>query len=69
MPKVKNVKTTDEFAPALGLHYRYIDDKLVFYDGVNYTLAEAQALSKRKEKDEDLRKIHLVKRLFQGELI
>jgi hypothetical protein len=41
----------------------------VFYDGVNYTLAEAQALSKRKEKDEDLRKIHLVKRLFQGELI
>jgi len=56
------------YARALNLYYRYDPEEgtLTFEDGTVYTLAEAIALSKKKESPEDVGKIHLVKRFFEG---
>ena len=57
-----------KYAKALDQYYRYDPEEgtLTFEDKVTYTLAEAIVLSRRKESDEDVGKIHLVKKHFNG---
>jgi hypothetical protein len=60
-----------QFVPALDQNYRYQDNRkiLEFDDGTEYTLREAAIIAKGKPNDDDLRAIHLVKRIFDGVVI
>lgn len=61
---------SDHYVNALGQSYRYSPDsgRLKFDDGTVYDLFEAFALSKGACTDEDLFGIHLVKKIFDGEI-
>lgn len=54
----------------LNLDYQYYPalDQLIFEDGVCYKMREAMIVSRTKH-DSDLRAIHLVKKMFGGEVI
>lgn len=62
------IRYPKHYARALNMYYRFnpVEGTLTFEDKVTYTLAEAIALSRRKESDEDVRKIHFIKKLFHG---
>jgi len=56
--------------PALESRYRFVNGKMVFEDGVEYTLAEALLMqADRNLNNVDMLAIHLVKKLFDGEII
>jgi hypothetical protein len=57
-----------QFVPALNQNYRYWDHKriLEFDDGTEYALREAVIIAKGKPNDEDLKALHLIKRVFDG---
>ncbi len=57
------------FVPALEQRYEFTEDRLVFEDGTVYTLAEATFMAKDRLSAEDIQAIHLVKRLFGGEIV
>lgn len=59
-----------ERSKALGLRYTHFPNlnKIVFEDGVCYTMDEAVMAAKAKNAD-DLRAIHLVKAVFGGTLL
>jgi len=40
--------------------------ELVFSSGIRYTITEAIELSRKGTRDEDLRVVHLIKRIFDG---
>lgn len=49
-----------------------VDEKtgdLVFDDGTRYTLAEALELSRRRAKGRDIRAVHTIKKVFDGEIV
>jgi len=58
----------DNWVHALQMTYDYKDGILTFTDGVKYTIKEAVLLSKGKIQDHDLRFIHLIKKIFDGEI-
>jgi hypothetical protein len=53
----------------LGLDYVYDRGKITFEDGVEYTIEEAMRVSIGGCEGDDLRKLHLVKKIFNGEII
>jgi hypothetical protein len=59
----------DQFSSALGMSYEFRDDKIIFSDGVSYTLDEAASLARDRLTDMDLQAIHLVKKMFDGEIL
>jgi hypothetical protein len=81
--KKSNVETglrpvSTVFVKALNQSYKFIDGHAVFYDGTVYEVNELLELSKpirgrdgseTRLRDNDLQKIHLVKKMFQGEIL
>jgi len=59
-----------QYVRALNQHYRMTEDgdELVFDDGVRYTVREAMILAKGGAKDEEIRAVHAVKKIFRGVL-
>lgn len=47
--------------------YNYRDGKLIFPDGVSYTIDEALALS--SENETNIIILHLIKKLFEGDIV
>jgi len=45
------------------------DASLLFEDGVRYTLSEALMVSRSGAQGDDLAKLHLVKKAFDGEIV
>jgi len=62
------MKKSDYWVEALQMTYDYRDGVLIFTDGVKYTVHEAVLLSKGKLNDHDLRALHHVKKIFDGEI-
>jgi hypothetical protein len=58
-----------EYVPAIGQSYTFRDGVATFDDGVSYTLKEMLYLAERHAAGSDLREVHLVKKVFDGELI
>lgn len=58
-----------EYSRVLSLHYEYFPDidLIRFEDGVCYTMQEAIIISRMG--DEDVKAVHLVKKIFGGELL
>lgn len=54
--------------PALNQTYRFEDGKIIFEDGVTYSINEAVMMARDRLTDEDIQAIHLVKRIFGGEI-
>lgn len=54
---------------ALGLGYVLDPDGIIFDDGVRYTLPEAMEVSRTARTDDDVRAVHLVKKVFDGDII
>lgn len=60
----------DTFVPALGQEYEFRDGKMIFPDGVEYSLAEALTMAKDLSlTDRDIQAIHAVKKLFDGRIV
>lgn len=59
----------DNFVAALNQSYRFEGDRIVFQDGVSYTIAESLHIAKDRLDDDDIQAIHLVKKLFDGEIV
>lgn len=60
---------SDTFVPALGKRYEFKEDRIVFEDGVSYTLAEAMVMAKDRLDEADIQAIHLVKQMFDGTIV
>jgi len=60
---------SDNFVAALNQSYRFEGDRIVFQDGVSYTIAESLHIAKDRLDDDDIQAIHLVKKLFDGEIL
>ena len=58
-----------EYVAALNQSYSFVKGRLVFEDGISYSLAEAIALNDPRLTPEDIQAIHLVKRIFDGEIL
>lgn len=58
-------------ARQLDMFYEYDECSglLTMADGVTYTVVEALHLSRRREADADLRAIHGIKQVFDGEIV
>jgi len=54
---------------ALGLTYTLDPDGILFEDGVRYTVPEAIAVSRSANHPDDVRAVHLVKKIFDGEIL
>lgn len=65
--RMQSSKMQKSRSKALGLSYTWNGGPLVFEDGVRYTVAEAIHLS--SAGDETLRAVHLVKKMFDGQVI
>ena len=61
----------NNYVEDLDLNYRVHANRKVleFEDGVEYTLDEALILSKGRAAGDDLKAIHLAKKVFDGELV
>ena len=62
----------DHWVPALQMSYDYHPrtGMIVFTDGIKYTLEEFMIMAKgRLYNDDDIRAIHEVKKMFDGELV
>jgi hypothetical protein len=57
------------FVAALNQSYRFEGDRIVFQDGVSYTIEEAVHIARDRLDDDDIQAIHLVKKLFDGEIV
>lgn len=58
-----------EFVPVLEKRYEYKDNKLVFEDGVSYSIAEALIMAHDlKLTKEDIQAIHCIKLMLGGEI-
>jgi len=57
-----------QYVKALNLSYRYNPDegKIVFEDGVHYTVYEALYLSRTRANEETIRAIHKIKGVFNA---
>jgi hypothetical protein len=64
-----NSPEDEHYSRALDQHYEFDGQKLTFEDGISYTLAEAVEVAKKARRDEDVRAVHLVKRVFDGEVL
>lgn len=53
----------------IGLRYRFSRGVFTFDDGVKYSFEEAMHLSKTRCKGDDLKKVHYIKKLFDGEVV
>jgi hypothetical protein len=58
-----------EYVAALNQSYSFVKGRLVFEDGISYSLAEAIALNDPRLTPEDIQAIHLVKKMFDGEIL
>jgi len=58
-----------EYVAALNQSYSFVKGRLVFEDGISYSIAEAIALNDPRLTPEDIQAIHLVKRIFDGEIL
>lgn len=66
----KNKNVEDTFVPALGQAYEFRDGKMVFPDGVSYSLSEAVAMASDLSLTErDIQVIHAVKMLWEGDIV
>lgn len=54
---------------ALGMSYEFRGGKMIFSDGVEYSINEAATMARDRLTDDDIRAIHLVKKLFDGEIV
>lgn len=71
------MSSEDTFVPALNQSYRFEKDRLIFEDGVSYSLNEAAmlardastALGDHRLTDDDIQAIHLVKKMMDGEIL
>ena len=52
----------------LRLNYTHDDSGLLFEDGTRYTIEEAMYLAQRGVRGADLRAVHLVKNVFDGDI-
>lgn len=63
----------ENYVPALRMSYRYDLSPsvliLTFDDGVSYTLAESLTLARGNPSPEDIRAVHYVKKLFDGDIL
>jgi len=59
----------DTYAPQIGQSYCFIKGKLVFEDGISYSISEALSLCDPRLTPEDIQAIHLVKKMFDGEIL
>lgn len=69
MDNADNGRSERSSVPTLGLSYEFRDGKMIFSDGVEYSIDEAAALARDRLTDDDLRAIHLVKRIFDGTIM
>ena len=60
-----------QFVKALSQHYIFDADNcvLIFDDGIRYTTDEAIIISKGVPRNADLRAIHQIKKIFDGEVV
>lgn len=58
----------EKYVVALNQSYCFVKGRLVFEDGIGYSLAEAITLNDPRLTAEDIQAIHLVKRIFDGEI-
>lgn len=62
------MEKSSEFVPALESRYVFKNGHLVFFDGTEYSLSEALCLTDERLSVDDLKAIHLVKKMFGGEI-
>lgn len=72
-----NFDPSSSFVSALNQSYRFEGDRIVFQDGVSYTIDEvvhiardaSATLGNHRLDDDDIQAIHLVKKMFDGEIV
>ena len=59
------------YSEDLELHYQFHRNRgvLEFEDGVEYTVRESLIISKGRPKPEELKKLHEIKKIFNGEFL
>jgi hypothetical protein len=57
------------YVPALSMSYTWTKGRALFPDGVTYTAPELIELASKTERPEDIRKLHMVKKIFNGEIL